>query len=249
MVMTLLKFAPQASVAQRRQRRCKEYRSVGSRLAACASFARSQLKRMPRLTETKGSIQVASQLFDHTVDCWAAIRNSWPQTTTSSSTIPILGLKRYALSLTGRPGLVPWPRRDWLCGKFKEKVTFDEKLRFRDSFLLNKRKYKQYMKREMNMSEDEASMEWDDKFNADPQEDSDGEGVVKVRGSATERVSRGTRNSDIRRDELPVPTSLGGGRVACAPRSSSGLGTPPKSSSIVASCSRRVRVSGKRQSL
>ena len=92
------------------------------------------------------------------------------------------------------------------------------------------------------MSEDEASMEWDDKFNADPQEDSDGEGVVKVRGSATERVSRGTRNSDIRRDELPVPTSLGGGRVACAPRSSSELGTPPRSSSIVAACSRQVRV-------
>ena len=35
------------------------------------------------------------------------------------------------------------------------------------------------MKREMNMSEDEASMEWDDKFNADPQQDSDGEAVVK----------------------------------------------------------------------
>ena len=61
------------------------------------------------------------------------------------------------------------------------------------------------------MPENEASLSWDEKFPFNPQQDSDGEDVFRVKGSVTERASLDMRNVKTTREEHLAPTSIDDG--------------------------------------
>ena len=121
-MMTLLKFAPQASVAQRRQCRRKESRSVGSRLAieagtetyrnerfcpSCFAAVRSHHRLLGSNTELLAS--------DH--DKFFNDPNTWVEEIRpfTDRTNRFTAIAKTKLAVR----------------KFKEQVTLDEKLRFR----------------------------------------------------------------------------------------------------------------------